>query len=112
VAKDTKAITKETKPAAKETKPVVKETKPAPKENKEEKSLNRNARPNFFNRTIEGVRRYFAETIGELRKVNWPTRREAWYLTGVVLVVTGVMSALLGSFDYLFSKFFEFILKL
>jgi preprotein translocase subunit SecE len=105
-------VAKETKAETKETKPVVKETKPAPKESKEEKSPSRNARPNFFKRTSDSIKRYFSETIGELRKVNWPTRREAWYLTGVVLVVTAFMSALLGTFDYLFSKIFEYILKL
>ena len=30
---------------------------------------------------------YFRETTGELRKVSWPTRREAMQLTGLVLLV-------------------------
>ena len=27
------------------------------------------------------IQRYFSETIGELRKVTWPTRKEATNLT-------------------------------
>ena len=31
--------------------------------------------------------RYYRETVGELKKVVWPTREEAWRLTLIVLVV-------------------------
>ena len=48
--------------------------------------------------------RYWRETVGELRKVNWPTPQEAWRLTRVVLIVMVAMSALLGAMDWLFSK--------
>ncbi len=97
---------------AKEVKPVAKETKPAPKENKEEKSITRASKPNFFQRTGDSIKRYVNETIGELRKVSWPTRREAWSLTVMVLIVTAIMAIILGAFDYLFSKIFEWILTL
>jgi len=40
--------------------------------------------------------RYFKETRAELRKVHWPTRREALNLTTIVLAVTVVMGILLG----------------
>ncbi len=107
-------MAKEVKPAAKQAKPVEKETKPAVKEqnNKEEKSVTRPSRPNLFQRAGEGIKRYFNETVGELRKVSWPSRKEAWALTVIVLIVTGVMSVVLGSFDYLFSKLFELVLGL
>jgi preprotein translocase subunit SecE len=59
-----------------------------------------------------GIVRYFRETIAELRKVNWPTRREATQLTVIVLVVIGLTSVLLGSTDLLFSRLFAFILSL
>lgn len=44
---------------------------------------------------------YFKETRAELKKVNWPTRKEAQNLTVIVLVVTFVMAALLFIFDQL-----------
>ncbi|MFZ5820559.1 MAG: preprotein translocase subunit SecE [Chloroflexota bacterium] len=42
------------------------------------------------------VQRLVRETVGELRKVSWPTRSEAWQLTLIVLVVLIFMSVFLG----------------
>jgi preprotein translocase subunit SecE len=42
------------------------------------------------------IQRFTRETVGELRKVSWPTRQEAWQLTIVVLVVLAFMSVFLG----------------
>lgn len=57
------------------------------------------------------VQRYIRETVGELRKVNWPTRQEAINLTIVVLIVTFGMSAFLGVLDFLFTRLFALILS-
>jgi len=65
------------------------------------------AEPRRFNR----VQLFFRETIGELRKVSWPTRKEAWNLTLIVLVVVFSMGTLLGVLDYLFTRFFALILS-
>ena len=53
---------------------------------------------------------FFRETMGELRKVTWPTRQEAINLTTIVLIVIGVMSLFLGLLDFLFSYLFSLIL--
>ncbi len=53
--------------------------------------------------------RYYRETVGELRKVSWPTRKEATNLTSITLVVIVVMSAFFGSLDYIFNQIFAFI---
>ena len=50
------------------------------------------------------LRKWYRETIGELRKVSWPTMREAWRLTRIVLIVMAAMSAVLGLLDYVFSQ--------
>ena len=42
------------------------------------------------------IQRFTRETVGELRKVSWPTRQEAWQLTVIVLVVLAFMSFFLG----------------
>ena len=55
------------------------------------------------------VQRYFNETIAELRKVSWPTRKEATNLTVIVIVVTVVMSLLLGFLDFVFAQFFALL---
>ena len=56
------------------------------------------------------IQRYFKETIGELRKVTWPTRKEATNLTIVVIIVTLTMSILLGFLDFIYTKLFALIL--
>lgn len=53
---------------------------------------------------IDRIKRFWRETVGELRKVTWPTREEAWGLTKVVLVVTVIMSVILGFMDFVFQK--------
>jgi preprotein translocase subunit SecE len=50
------------------------------------------------------VQKWWRETIGELRKVVWPTRKEALRLTWIVICVIIVMGALLGSLDFGFTK--------
>ena len=47
------------------------------------------------------IQRYFRETTGELRKVNWPTWPEAKRLTGLVLLVMLVVGIFLAGVDYL-----------
>jgi preprotein translocase subunit SecE len=69
---------------------------------KEEKMVARR-QPNF-------IQRYFRETVGELKKVNWPTRKEAVNLTIVVLIVTASTSLFLGLMDFLFTQLFVMIL--
>ncbi len=51
-----------------------------------------------------GIQRWWRETIGELRKVSWPTPQEAWRLTKIVLLVVAFTSIVLGTLDFIFSK--------
>ena len=48
--------------------------------------------------------RFISETIAELRKVVWLTRREAAYLTTLVLVVAITVGLVLGAIDYGFTN--------
>jgi preprotein translocase subunit SecE len=61
-------------------------------------------------RKQNGISRLYRETVGELRKVTWPTRKEATGLTGIVVAVTFGMSLFLGIVDFLFSRMFALIL--
>jgi len=47
--------------------------------------------------------RFIGETIAELKKVVWLSRREALYLTALVLVVSVSVGIILGAIDYGFS---------
>ncbi len=58
------------------------------------------------------ISEYFREVRGEMRKVTWLSRPETWRLTGIVLAVTAVMTALLFAFDYVFSKGLETLVNL
>jgi preprotein translocase subunit SecE len=54
--------------------------------------------------------RWWRESLGELRKVTWPTPPEAWRLTRIVMVVMAVISVLLGVLDFAFTRLIAFIL--
>ncbi|MEA3327571.1 MAG: preprotein translocase subunit SecE [Chloroflexota bacterium] len=58
------------------------------------------------------IQRFWRETVGELRKVTWPTPPEAWKMTRLVLVVMVVMAMILGILDYAFSKLISFVVAL
>jgi len=58
------------------------------------------------------VVRFYRETIGELRKVTWPTRTEALNLTGIVLVVLVAMAIFLGLIDFLGAELLALALRL
>ena len=62
-------------------------------------------------RSQKGIAKWWRETTGELRKVTWPTPKDAWQLTKVVLLVLVAMSAFLGFFDFLFSNLMGWILS-
>jgi len=47
--------------------------------------------------------RFIGETISELRKVVWLSRREIIYLTVLVLIVATVAGLILGLLDYGFT---------
>jgi len=81
-----KAITETTEKAktAKAVKPVEKSKTDKPKK-------------------ANAIKRWWIETQGELRKVSWPTPRQAWRLTTIVLIVMFAMAAVLGMLDSVFS---------
>jgi len=51
--------------------------------------------------------RFIGETIAELRKVVWLSRREVAYLSALVLVVSLAAGIFLGAIDYGFSGLVE-----
>ena len=57
------------------------------------------------------ITRFLRETRSELRKVVWPTRREAVNMTAIVLGVTVLMAAGLGIVDWLFTELFALVVR-
>ena len=56
-----------------------------------------------------GVTQFFGEVRSELRKVVWPTRREAANLTVLVIALSLAMGLMLGGVDFLFQQLFRLI---
>lgn len=50
------------------------------------------------------IQKWWRETVGELRKVTWPTKKDAWNMTKIVLIVVVSMAIFLGLVDSAFSK--------
>ena len=57
------------------------------------------------------IQSYFRESSGELRKVSWPTRREAMQLTGLVIVVAVAVGLILGVTDVIARALLAMFLK-
>jgi preprotein translocase subunit SecE len=70
---------------------------------KTEKRTEKEKKPN-------AIKRWWRETVGEMRKVSWPTLPDARRLTKIVLIVMAIMALLLGVLDYLFSALITLIL--
>lgn len=58
------------------------------------------------------IQRWYRETSGELRKVNWPTWPEAQRLTIYVLITMTAMGIFLAGVDYLADRLISLILGL
>jgi preprotein translocase subunit SecE len=63
-------------------------------------------------RKDNAINRFYRETIGELRKVSWPTRAEAINLTTIVIVVLVAMAVFLGLIDLIGERLLQLALGL
>ena len=55
------------------------------------------------------VATYLKETRAELKHVSWPTRKQAMWFTGLVVVISLVIAAYLGLFDLAFRTLLELV---
>ena len=53
------------------------------------------------------IANFFSETVSEMKKVTWLSRREVTYLTILVLVVSIAAGIILGGIDYGFTQLIE-----
>ncbi len=54
--------------------------------------------------------KFINETISELKKVVWLSRREVAYLTTLVLIVSIVVGIILGVIDFGFTKLIDVLI--
>ena len=53
---------------------------------------------------IEKIKTFFKEVIMESKKVDWPSRRDTFVYTAIVLGISGFVALFLGALDYVFVK--------
>ncbi len=47
---------------------------------------------------------FMRQMVAELRKVIWPTRRELITYTWVVIIFVGVVTAIVATYDFVFTR--------
>ncbi len=50
------------------------------------------------------IAEYFKETKGELKHVNWPTKKQTLYFSLIVIALSVIVAYFLGLFDFIFSQ--------
>ncbi len=59
---------------------------------------------------MDALKSFVREAKAELKKVAWPTKRQVWYWTLVVIVFTLCVSVYLGVIDFVLAWFFTWLL--
>lgn len=60
---------------------------------------------------FEKIVTFFKEVKQELSKVSWPKAPEIWASTGIVIVFSGILSAVIWVLDLLFSRIFMLLIR-
>ena len=64
-------------------------------------------KPNIIGKAFK----YFKESREELKKVSWPKANEALRLTLAVIIISAIMAAFLGFFDFIFNEGMNLLLR-
>ena len=56
---------------------------------------------------IQKISSFFKDAISEMKKVTWPTKKEATKNTLIVIMVCIAVAIFLGGIDFLFNKLIE-----
>lgn len=54
---------------------------------------------------------YIKSSVAELKKVTWPTKKETYHYTLVVIGLSLAVAIFLGGLDYVFNLGLEFLIK-
>ncbi len=54
---------------------------------------------------------YIVESIAEMKKVTWPTKKETYNYTILVIGISVAIALFLGLLDFLFTEGFQIIFK-
>lgn len=53
---------------------------------------------------------YIMESVGEMKKVTWPTKKETYNYTLLVIAISVGVALFLGLLDYIFNSGLQFII--
>ncbi|HSX09078.1 MAG TPA: preprotein translocase subunit SecE [Candidatus Saccharimonadales bacterium] len=53
---------------------------------------------------------FVRESYDELRQVVWPTRKEIFRLTGIVIIISVIMGIYVGGLDWVFTQAVQLII--
>jgi len=75
--------------------------------------INRTARKGLFFICIINMKLvdYIKSSIEEMKKVTWPTKKEVYSYTSLVIAISLGLAIFLGALDYVFSSLFSVIIK-
>jgi len=59
---------------------------------------------------VEKIKNFFKQSYLELKKIQWPDRKETFRLTGIVIGVSLGVGAFVMIFDYFFTKLLTFLI--
>lgn len=54
--------------------------------------------------------KFFSQSIDELKKIQWPSKKQTARLTGLVIGISAFASLLVMVFDYIFKKLLTLLL--
>ena len=60
---------------------------------------------------FDRIKRFIRETRVELTKVTWPTRREVFSSTLIIIAMSAFLAVIIGVFDFGMSKLIDWILS-
>lgn len=60
---------------------------------------------------VDKARDYFKEVMVELKRVTWPTKKDTWAATWVVIITVIILSIFLGIVDLALSQLVKMFLR-
>jgi preprotein translocase subunit SecE len=60
---------------------------------------------------MSNLSNYFKATLAEMKQVSWPTQRQAFLYTLLVILISVLVSLFLGAFDFIFSQGIDFVIN-
>ncbi|MHB8904094.1 MAG: preprotein translocase subunit SecE [Patescibacteria group bacterium] len=54
---------------------------------------------------------YLKESVAEMKKVTWPTKKETYNYTMIVIGLSLGVAIFLGAWDFIFKQAFELLIK-